>query len=280
MRHAQPDGLLTIAVAQCPCGDLGIYDQLLRVRRHMERAARRGAALMVFPELTNAPYFPARQRRAPRAHVEPVPGPFVNNVAAMAREFGLAVVVSVAEAAGAGKPYLSAVLIDARGKIAGIYHKTHLPQFPAAREQDCFRAGKELKPLRAAGLKAGLLLCYDRHFPEAARAHALQGADLLIIPSATPQGAAGTWLCELQALACTNGVFVVAANRCGEEGDLRFLGRSCIIGPQGKVLAQAEEQEQLLLATVDAADLRTAPGRNWRRDRQPRLYAALAKGKR
>lgn len=274
---------MRVALLQCPCGDLPAADHMLRLRRLLAGAARAGAQLAVFPELTNAPYFPARPGADAFACAEPVPGPFVRQVAKLAKEFGLAVIISLAERSLRGrvgkKPFLTAVLIDARGRVAGRYRKVHLPQFPLAREKQLFRAGdRGFRALRCRGLKLGMLLCYDRHFPEAARALALLGAAAIIIPSATPAGAAGSWLFELEALAFTNGCYVLAANRCGSEGELRFLGESCAVSPAGELLARAGAGEDMLLVDLDpAAAAASVARRAYLPDRVPAAYAAVAR---
>ncbi|HNW93219.1 MAG TPA: carbon-nitrogen hydrolase family protein [bacterium] len=265
---------MRLALVQCPCGDLPIYDNLLRVRRHLAAVAKAGAQLVIFPELTNAPYFPVLPGNG-RAHIEPVPGPYINNVAAMAREFKLAVLVSVAERQPKGKPYLTAVLIDARGRIAGSYRKVHLPGTAAAGEKKLFRPGTHFPVMRCGGVKLGVLLCYDRHFPEAARALALAGAALIIIPAASPVGAAGSWLFELAALAFTNGCYVAAVNRSGCEGALQFLGESCLLAPTGEVLARAGADEETLLFDIDPAVAAASLARRcYFPDRAPAAYAA------
>lgn len=267
---------LKIALAQYTVGNRTPYEVQAHVLDLARQATLTGARLLVLPELSLTPYFPAQRAPEVWRYAEPVPGPTTRALGRIARECGLWLVVTLAEKA-LPKPYLTAVVIDDRGRIAGWYRKVHLPELIYAREKTIFQPGDDYAVVTTPFGTLGLLLCYDRHFPEAARTLGLRGADILVIPAAAPVTVGASWELELRAHAVANGYFVLAANRCGKEGSLEYLGRSCAIDVRGQVIVSAGTGEELVVAGLDPLQIETVRN-NWQfyRDRRPETYGVLA----
>jgi N-carbamoylputrescine amidase len=164
--------------------------------------------------------------------------------------------------------------------LVGVYRKTHL----SPPEREIFRPGEELKTYAHQGIAFGIELCYESHFPEISTVLALQGAEILFLPHAsprgTPEGKLGSWLRHLPSRAFDNSVFVVACNQTGGSADgASFPGVALMLDPAGKLIAsRAEEQEGMLIADLKAEDL--AQTRNHRMkyflpSRRPDLYGVL-----
>jgi beta-ureidopropionase len=265
----------------------------IRKAEHLvAEAAARGASLVGLQELFNLPYFPmAPTSTSFFALAEPVDGPSITAMMALARRLRVHLVVPFFELATGQRYFNSAALVSADGNLVGLYRKSHIPRLhrdiPGWGEIDekfYFEPSALGYPAFPTTLgNVGMLICHDRHFPETARSLALAGADLVIVPSAS-LGVPGSvtandvWLTELKALAIANSVFVCGINRVGAEHGERFLGHSCVVGPAGEVLAEATDQEQVITAEVDPGrlpSLRLANG--FRRDRRPETYGALVR---
>ena len=254
-------------------------------------AADRGARILTFPELFLSPFFPNRLRedfeRFFVGHDHPVIRAIVDAAAAR----GLALVLPFGERASGGL-YNAALVTDGDGRTLGVYRKTHIPAyFPNERpggtgsyERLYFTPGANLPVFEAAGCRFGVQICYDRQFPEASRVLALAGAEVIFMPICyatygDPAHRSEAWEIPLRARAYENGVVVVAANKVGDEGVRRHLGRSMIVSPAGAILADAgTDAEGLVVQTVDLDE--TAMSRKkmpWWRDRRPDLYGPLAR---
>lgn len=238
---------------------------LATLSRTAEAAAAAGADLLLCPECWLGGY-----NVDVAAVAEPADGPAAATIVALAREHGLAIVYGYAERT-IGAFYNSAAVIGPDGKLLGHYRKTHLfgdfervAYSPGA----CFST-----PFAYGGFNIGLLICYDVEFPEAVRATALGGADLILIPTAlTPEyGVVPDFI--VPARAVENQIFVAYCNHAGEENGLAYLGGSCVTAPTGRKLAAAGEGEALLIADLDpgliAACAATFP---YRAERRPALY--------
>lgn len=245
---------------------------LAEVTRHIADAGRRGIELVCFHELANTIYFCFRNDPAFRELAEAEEGTSVTEVRRAAAAAGVAVVYPYYEAAdGGSKLFNTALAIDSRGEIVGRYRKMSIPQIlrtvtggeTPADERFYFLPGDLGFPVfDLAGLRVGVLICYDRHFPEAARALALGGAELMLVPTATYRPwIRDVWQIELAGHAVANGMFVGGVNRVGEEqggaAGRHYFGSSMFIDPMGRVLATASDQEpQLLSLDVDPAVVR------------------------
>ena len=259
---------MRIALLQGPARTPDPEAGLAAVAAAARRAAAAGARLLVTPEMSLTGYAIGAERVAELA--EPVPGPLTERVAAIAAEHGLAVAVGLPVRTPAGVAN-TVVVVDADGGLLARYAKAHLY---GDVDRDAFVPGDVgVVQFRLDGLVVGLLVCYDVEFPEAVRAHALAGTELLVVPTGLmdPYGHIGTVL--VPARAYESQVFVAYANRTGTEGDFVYCGASCVIAPDGTELARAGRGEELLVADVDPAVLTASRRVNTHlADRRPELY--------
>jgi N-carbamoylputrescine amidase len=259
---------------------------------HVREAAERGAQIVCLPELFRTPYFCQKEDPERFGLAEAVPGPTTDRLAAVAKQCGVAVVASVFERRGSGVYHNTAVVLDADGSVAGLYRKMHIPDDPLFYEKFYFAPG-DLGfcsiPTRFA--KVGVLVCWDQWYPEAARLMALDGADVLVYPTAIGWHPAEKaelgreqhdgWETVQRGHAIANGLYVAAVNRIGLERDggseLEFWGQSFAVDPFGVVLARAAaEQEQILVVACDPERIESVR-RNWPflRDRRIDAYDGL-----
>jgi predicted amidohydrolase len=249
------------------------------VSNWIEKAANKSADVVVFPELAlSAGYFLGE-----RYHTvaEPVPGHATDAIAKKARECNVYVIAGIAERSPSGALYDSAVAFDRHGELFAVYRKTHI--FKPT--ESIFQAGDELPVFDTDFGKIGILICYDLEFPEPARVLALKGSQIIFhLVADWPQGVPG-WLPErvfdvsFRARALENRLPIASCNRVGEDPDLHsyFYGLSRIIGPQGEIMAAADQGEKLIMAAVDFDDARRErDSYNYLLDRRPDLYADLA----
>jgi N-carbamoylputrescine amidase len=279
---------IRVAAIQMECGpDRGL--NLQRAIAAVRDAAGRGAQVILLPELFETPYFCKDQDPAHFDLARPRHGnPALQALSALAAELRVVLSVSFFEVAGRAH-YNSLVVIDADGRELGLYRKSHIPDGPGYQEKFYFTPGDtgfHVWPTRYGVL--GVAICWDQWFPEAARALALQGAELLLYPTAIgsePQDpsldSSGHWQRVMQGHAGANLVPVIAANRIGREvgqaATVTFYGSSFIAGPTGELLASAgRDQEAILVVDLDLAAI-AAQRRAWGvfRDRRPDLYGVL-----
>jgi predicted amidohydrolase len=257
-----------VALLQGPAETPDPQAGLAAVADAAARAAAAGARLLVTPEMSLTGYAIGADRVA--ALAEPVPGPLTDRVAAIAAEHGLAIAVGLPVRTPAGVAN-TVVVVDSDGSLLAGYAKTHLY---GDVDRDAFVPGDVgVVQFRLDGVVVGLLVCYDVEFPEAVRAHALAGTELLVVPTGLmdPYGHVGTVL--VPARAYESQVFVAYANRTGAEGEFVYCGASCVIAPDGTELARAGRGEELLVADVDPAVLTASRRVNTHlADRRPELY--------
>jgi len=248
----------------------GPQGNLALLERTAAAAAGAGAALLLCPECWLCGYNITADAIAELA--ETADGPSARHIAVIAEKQGIAIAYGYAERdAEQGCVYNSAQVIGPRGQVLAHYRKTHL--FGPA-ERAAYRPGPRLEPpFRFGGFTIGLLICYDVEFPEAVRALALTGADLLLVPTAQPLEYAIVTQCILPARAVESQLGIAYANHAGTENGLRYLGGSCLIGTDGRALASAGTGEALLIGTVSVgARLATARQFPYLEDRRPELY--------
>src|ERR671925_1707510 len=248
-------------------------------------AQAQGAQVMLFQELFYGPYFCQVQDPQYYAYTEHIPeGPTTKRMQDLAKETGMVLVVPMYEedAKASGIYYNTAAVIDADGKYLGKYRKTHIPHVKGFWEKFYFRPGNLGYPVfdTAVG-KVGVYICYDRHFPEGARALGLNGAEMVFIPSATVAGLSQyLWKLEQPAHAVANGYFMACINRVGTEAPWnigRFYGTSYFVDPRGNFLATgSEDKNELVVADMDL-DMIEEVRRTWQfyRDRRPDTYGAM-----
>lgn len=233
-------------------------------------AAAQGARLLVTPELSLTGYALGDETGA---RAEPADGPGAAAVAGIAAAHGIAVAYGYPERAGDGAVHNAAQLIAADGTRVANYRKTHLY---GPYEAKHFTPGDELTvQADLDGIRVGLLICYDVEFPEAVRAHALAGTELLLVPTALMRPYEMVAHTLVPARAFESQLYVAYANRVGREGDFDFAGLSCLASPDGAVPARAGTGPELLFADVDPALPRASRERNpYLTDRRPELYGS------
>lgn len=247
--------LAQMAMAENPAANVDAATRLVR------QAARQKADIVCLPELYRTRYFAQREDHAHFALAEPANGPSADHFQQLARELLLTIVVPIFERRGPGLYHNSAVVVDESG-ILGHYRKMHIPDDPLFFEKFYFAPGDLgffSVPTRRARL--GTQICWDQWFPEGSRLTALAGAEIIVYPTAIgwtldEKGPVGdsyhaAWRTVQIAHAITNGCFVASVNRVGIEGELEFWGRSFIADPMGNILAEAGDQEELVLADCE-----------------------------
>jgi N-carbamoylputrescine amidase len=269
-------------------------ENLSRASTKIAEAARNGAQVVCLPELFQSQYFCQREDTANFDLAEAIPGPTTEALGRVAQKAKVVVVAPLFERRAAGVYHNTAAIIDADGKIAGVYRKMHIPDDPAYYEKFYFTPGD--LGFRAFETQAGriaTLICWDQWYPEGARLAALNGACILFYPTAIgwhpsekeSNGAAqrDSWRTVQRGHAIANGLYVAAVNRVGHErpaagGDgLEFWGGSFLCDPQGVILAEAStDHEEILYGTVDLAHLEDVR-RNWPflRDRRIDAYNGI-----
>ncbi|MEM6533180.1 MAG: N-carbamoylputrescine amidase [Myxococcota bacterium] len=272
----------TVAVVQCPLGD-SREENVSRVVGHIERAAAAGAQVILPPELFEGPYFPNAEREEFFAWAQPADNPTAHTLQELSRRLGVVIPYSFFERAGAVH-YNSLALIDADGTSLGIYRKSHIPDGPGYEEKFYFRAGETGFKVWATRFGAiGVGICWDQWFPEAARAMALLGAEILLYPTAigsepvSGEDTKDPWQRVMIGHAVANSMPVAAANRIGDEGGQVFYGSSFIADAAGEKVAEfGRTDEGVLRSTFDLDALRARRAAwGFFRDRRPELYGAL-----
>jgi len=269
-------------------GDANLEKAVTLIRR----AARDGAQIICLPELFRSLYFCQREDAAQFDLAEPIPGPSTQQLATLAREMGTVIVASLFEKRAAGVFHNTAVVLDADGALLGKYRKMHIPDDPLYYEKYYFTPGDlGFRTFDTRFGRIGVLVCWDQWYPEAARLTALQGAQVLLYPTAIgwhPREKAeyGTaqhraWELMQCSHAIANGVYVAAINRVGHEGPpeggLDFWGASFVSDPFGSLLSRAShEMEEVLVQSCDLRKLEEIR-RNWPflRDRRVNAYKEI-----
>ena len=261
--------ILKVGMVQQSCGT-DIAANIEKLKGNIRKCASEGAQLVVLQELHNSVYFCQTENAALCDLAEPIPGPSTEIFGALAKELGIVLVLSLFERRAAGIYHNTAVVIEKDGTIAGKYRKMHIPDDPCYYEKFYFTPGDlGFRPIETSVGTLGVLVCWDQWYPEAARLMALNGAQLLIYPTAI--GGVGTDPVEEQMVQCdawklvqrghsvANGLPVITVNRTGHEDDpsgntvgLDFWGNSFATGPQGEILAQfGKEEEGVKVVDID-----------------------------
>ena len=264
--------------------------------KSIAEAATRGAQLVVLQELHNSLYFCQVESTDNFDLAEPIPGPSTEFYGRIAKENNVVLVTSLFERRAPGLYHNTAVVFEKDGSIAGKYRKMHIPDDPAYYEKFYFTPGDlGFHPIKTSVGILGVQVCWDQWYPEGARLMALQGAELLIYPTAigwessdTDEEKArqlGAWQTVQRGHAVANGLPVIAVNRCGWEPDpsgqtngITFWGHSFAAGPQGEILAEANTEQTLLIVDIDMQ--RSENVRRWwpfLRDRRIEEFGNLTK---
>ena len=232
--------------------------------------AERGAQLIVLQELHNSLYFCQVEDVNNFDLAEPIPGPSTKIYGELAKRYDVVIVTSLFERRSAGLYHNTAVVIERDGTIAGRYRKMHIPDDPAYYEKFYFTPGDlGFHPIQTSVGRLGVMVCWDQWYPEAARLMALQGAEVLIYPTAIGYAAEDkpeeqqrqrrAWQTVMRGHAVANGLPVVAVNRVGHEPDpsqqtagIQFWGTSFICGPQGEIYYEAsDDEEESIIVEMD-----------------------------
>jgi N-carbamoylputrescine amidase len=275
---------VTVAAIQCPLGGAR-EENVARVERHVRDAAKKGAQIVLPPELFEGPYFCRHERESFFDWARPFEGnETIARFAKVARELGVVLPISFFERAGQAH-YNSVAVIDADGAVLGLYRKSHIPDGPGYEEKFYFRPGDTgFRAWETKHATLGVGICWDQWFPECARAMALAGAEMLLYPTAIgsepadpAQDTRDPWQRAMIGHAVSNAMPVVAANRIGTEEGQVFYGSSFVADGRGdKVAELGREEEGTILATFDLAQQqRTRAAWGFFRDRRPELYGAL-----
>ena len=261
-------GLLQVGMVQMSC-TADIQANIGKLKDNIRKCAGMGARLVVLQELHNTVYFCQSENASLCDLAETVPGPSTETFGALAKELGVVLVLSLFERRAPGIYHNTAVVIEKDGTIAGKYRKMHIPDDPGYYEKFYFTPGDlGFMPVETSVGKLGVLVCWDQWYPEAARIMALNGADILIYPTAI--GGVATDPLSEQALqrdawqlvqrghAVANGLPVITVNRTGHEDDpsgctpgLEFWGHSFATGPQGEILTRLGTEEDVRVVSVD-----------------------------
>jgi N-carbamoylputrescine amidase len=275
---------------------------------HIREAARRGAQIVILPELFQTQYFCQREDTRLFDLAEAIPGPSTEKLGALAKELKVSIVASLFERRAAGLYHNTAVTLDDEGKMASVYRKMHIPDDPLYFEKYYFTPGDlGFQSVDLSVGRVGTLVCWDQWYPEGARLTALQGAEVLFYPTAIGWhpaekdefGAAqyDAWQTIQRAHAIANGVYVAGVNRVGLEhgevsfanGDVKgnpvdgpgieFWGGSFLADPFGRIIAKAShDAEEILIGEIDLALIEDTR-RNWPflRDRRIDAYAPITR---
>ena len=264
---------MRIAIFQGPAEPGPVARNLRLLEERAAEAAGAGADLLICPEMFLSGYNIGAEAAARLA--EPADGPAFASAAAIARKTGLALLYGYPERDARGAIYNAVRLIGRDGQGLANYRKCHLF---GDLDRAMFRAGTgPFALVDLGGVRVGLLICYDVEFPESGRLLALAGADLVAVPTALMDPFEVVARTVVPARAVENQVFLAYANRCGREGDLRYCGQSCVVGPDGGDLARAGRAEELILADLDLERLAASRRNNtYLADRRPELYGPLA----
>lgn len=258
---------------------------IIKHENMVRKAGEMGSQIVCLQELFTAPYFAAEQKMKWYGLAEHVPGPTTERFAKLAKEYNMVLILPIYEKSQKGIYYNTAAVIDADGTYLGKYRKNHIPHaLPGFWEKFYFTPGNLGYPVfDTKYAKIGVYICYDRHFPEGARALALNGAEIIFNPSATIAGfREHLWKIEQPAHAIANGVFFAASNRVGEESPWKtgnFFGTSYFCNPFGEIMVEGtKDQEEIVTADLDL-DTITSARDSWQffRDRRPETYESLIK---
>ena len=251
-------------------------------------AAKKGAQIICLPELFLTQYFCQTKDTQNFSLAEPLPGPTSETLSKLAKELEIVLVVPLFEKRTQGIYHNTAIVIDADGSVAGTYRKMHIPDDPCFFEKFYFTPGDtgfKCFPTRYG--RVGVLICWDQWFPEAARLTSLSGAQFLFYPTAIgyqDEDAKESiqqitaWETIQKSHAISNGVFLGSVNRVARENALTFWGRSFICNPFGKVIGQADNEPQIVIAQCSLPEIESVR-QNWPflRDRRVDAYQGLSK---
>ena len=278
---------ITVGLVQMACSP-DADKNLKYAMDSIRAAAKKGAQIICLPELFLTQYFCQTEDTQNFSLAEPLPGPTSDTFSKLAKELEVVLIVPLFEKRTEGIYHNTALVIDADGSIAGTYRKMHIPDDPCFFEKFYFTPGDTgFKSFPTRYGRVGVLICWDQWFPEAARLTTLSGAQFLFYPTAIgyqDEDAKESiqqitaWETIQRSHAISNGVFLGSVNRVGRENALTFWGRSFICNPFGKVIGQADNEPQIVIAQCSLPEIESVR-QNWPflRDRRVDAYQGLSK---
>lgn len=276
---------IKLALIQSACG-ADVQENENRTQRQIEEAAGLGANIVCLQELFNAIYFCQYVDVKSYRYAQKFPNASTDKLQALAKRLGIVLVVPFFEEALPGVYFNSAVVYDRDGTYLGKYRKNHIPEGPQYLEKYYFTPGDLGYPIFKTQFGIiGIGICWDQWFPEVARILALQGAEILLYPTAIgsepdrPEfDSSEPWRTIIRSHAIANNVFVGAVNRVGVETEMSFYGKSFIANPFGAIIADAGHQDEIILATCDLSEIRASRELlQFFRDRRVDTYQPLLK---
>ena len=288
MKNSEIDvSTITVGLVQMACSPEAAKN-LTSAIESICAAAKKGAQIICLPELFLTQYFRHTEDTQNFSLAEPLPGPTSETLSKLAKELEIVLVVPLFEKRTQGIYHNTAIVIDADGSVAGTYRKMHIPDDPCFFEKFYFTPGDTgFKSFSTRFGKIGVLICWDQWFPEAARLTCLSGAQFLFYPTAIgyqDEDAKESiqqitaWETIQRSHAISNGVFLGSVNRVARENALTFWGRSFICNPFGKVIGQADNEPQIVIAQCSLPEIESVR-QNWPflRDRRVDAYQGLSK---
>ena len=288
MKNSETDvSTITVGLVQMACSS-DVDKNLASAIESICAAAKKGAQIICLPELFLTQYFCQTEDTQNFSLAESLPGPTSETLSKLAKELEIVLVVPLFEKRTQGIYHNTAIVIDADGSVAGTYRKMHIPDDPCFFEKFYFTPGDtgfKCFPTRYG--RVGVLICWDQWFPEAARLTSLSGAQFLFYPTAIgyqDEDAKESiqqitaWETIQKSHAISNGVFLGSVNRVGRENALTFWGQSFICNPFGKVIGQAENEPEIVIAQCSLPEIESVR-QNWPflRDRRVDAYQGLSK---
>lgn len=268
-------------------------ENIATATRMIAEAAKKGADVVCLPELFNSHYFPQEEKSDTASIAEEMPGPTTNALSNAAQENKIVIIGGSIYERDGKKFYNTTPVFDDNGKILGKYRKIHIPHDPNFYEQNYFAEGNlgfkvfnvQNPKRKTENFVLGTLICYDQWFPEAARANALMGADIIFYPTAIGtvkdvEQSEGNWQEAWENVqrghAIANATAVCTVNRVGTEGKMQFWGGSFVIDQFGKTLVRGSNKEEVLIAEIDL-DLGKQVKEGWRffHNRRPNQYKKI-----
>lgn len=240
----------------------------------MRAAATEGAELILFPEIQCCPFFPQYEKQDVEKYAMPIEHTFVKEMQRACKENHIMAAPNIYLEA-AGHRYDATLLIDSDGTMLGLQKMVHIAQAEKFYEQDYYTPSEEgFCVFDTKHGKIGVVVCFDRHYPESIRTEALMGAELILIPTAnTLAEPSDVFEWELRIQAFHSSVAIAMCNRVGEENEMHFSGESIVVGPDGSVIAKANATEQILYAEIDVQNVRTCrDSKPYTQLRRPELY--------
>ena len=249
---------MKIALVQMAMSE-NVRENRQRVLTYMDEAARSGADAVCFPEIQYSPFFPQYKAQDVSQYIMGIDHPVMQEFCEKCSEHGVVGFPNI-YLEESGELYDASPVVDATGDVLGISKMVHIASFPQFFEQDYYTpADTGFHVYDTAVGRVGVVICFDRHFPESIRTCALKGADLIIIPTAnTKSEPMDLFEAEIRTAAMQNVVFIAMCNRVGSEGSMDFSGESIVVDPYGNVVLKASGESELVYASIDLSEVAVA----------------------